>query len=190
MRTYLKVKPHGSLLQNIWRTHGYGSTRRRAEMSDLLEASNVRYRGDPAILHNRRAEVEDALDNYNDIVDAREDAAYERRKRRQRERRDREHEEDLLNEEEVYARELEHHRQKSMAYYSGLAQGEYGMHGAYSSGYGRGRYDGYDDGYDDGWDGRSADGYDGYDDGYDAGRGDRSDDGYDREAKAYWGRLG
>ncbi|MCJ1436011.1 hypothetical protein MMC27_005389 [Xylographa pallens] len=187
LRPFLETEPRGGTLRNIWRTHGYGSTRRRNEMNDLLESSNVRYRGDPAILYNQRDDVEGALDDYNDLVDDREAAASHRRKRRHREAEEREREEELMDEEEEYQRELEHRRQTSSAYQSGRAHGEYGLQGVYSSGYGRGRYDGYDDGYGAGYDDRSDAGYDGYDDGYDDGWDDRSDDGYGREADAYWG---
>ena len=72
MRPYLDFKLRGGTLRNIRRTHGCGSTQRRNGMSDLLESSNVRRRGHPAILYNRRDEVEAALDGYDDIV---EDAA-------------------------------------------------------------------------------------------------------------------
>ena len=92
-----------------------------------------------------------------------------------------------MDEEEEYERQLEHHRQRNIAYQSGRAHAESGLRGAYSSGYGCGQYAGYDDGYGDGYDDRSDAGEYDYDDGYDDGWDDRSDDGYGREADAYWG---
>ncbi|MCJ1294151.1 hypothetical protein MMC34_005708 [Xylographa carneopallida] len=147
----------------------------------------LRYCGDPAILYHGRHEVEAAFDRYDDDVDAREDATHERRRRCCRDREDRRREEELMAEEDEYERELGQYKQKSLAYQDGLAQGEWGMQGVYSSGYGRGRYDGYDDGYGDGYEDRSYDGYYDYDDGYDDGWDARSDERYGREADAYWG---
>ncbi|MCJ1282343.1 hypothetical protein MMC26_001666 [Xylographa opegraphella] len=180
MQPILHSEPRGGPLCKIWRTHGPGASRRRAEMNELLESSNVRYRGDPAILYNRKADVEEALDAYDNRVSARHHAAHARRERRLRELEDREREEELMAEQDAYDRELDHYHQQYSAYQSGFAHGGYG---AYSDGYGRGRLDGYDDGYGVGYSDSYNDYYDGYDDGWDA----RSDDGYGREEDAYWG---